>query len=173
MFGLKIVAMLTIVISTTLIGLKISKDYRERPRQIRQLIFALQIHSSEIGYGTTLLPDIWYKLGKRLDAPVNQLYQGAYDIYHYQQCDTLTAMTQSLRDVTSNLSLAKDEIEIITFLGKQLGRSDRKEQEKYLSLAMTELSRLEVSACQEAVKYVRLWNALGFLSGLLIIIILL
>lgn len=173
MLVMKIVAMVVIISATTLVGIGRAKRYRERPRQIRQLIFALQIHRSEIGYGTTLLPDIWLKLGRRLAYPINQLYGQAYEIYHAQQCDTLTAMTKSIDLVTSKLCLEQDETEVITFLGKQLGRSDRVEQEKYLALAMTELTRLETHASEEAVKYVRLWNALGFLSGLMIVILLL
>jgi stage III sporulation protein AB len=57
-------------------------------------------------------------------------------------------------------------------LGSSLGISDRADQIKHLTLAMEQIKLENIKAEDEAARNVKLWNYLGFLGGLVIVMIL-
>lgn len=56
--------------------------------------------------------------------------------------------------------------------GETLGRHDRISQQKQILLTLAHLEREEVDAHEKQAKYERMAKSLGFLSGLLLIILL-
>ena len=64
-------------------------------------------------------------------------------------------------------------MEIFLSLGRVLGSSDRKDQEKNFQLILKQISFLEKDARLEKEKNEKMFKSLGVLTGLVIIIILL
>jgi stage III sporulation protein AB len=56
--------------------------------------------------------------------------------------------------------------------GETLGRHDRMSQQKHIMLTLTHLEREEADAIQAQATYEKMTKSLGFLSGLLLIILL-
>jgi stage III sporulation protein AB len=69
-------------------------------------------------------------------------------------------------------ALKQGEFEIMKQFGETLGRHDRYSQQKQIMLTLSHLEREERDACERQAKYERMVKSLGFLSGLLLIILL-
>jgi len=69
-------------------------------------------------------------------------------------------------------ALKQGEFEIMKQFGETLGRHDRLSQQKHIMLTLTHLEREESEAIQSQMKYEKMVKSLGFLSGLLLIILL-
>ncbi|KUK81824.1 MAG: Putative thioredoxin [Pelotomaculum thermopropionicum] len=65
-----------------------------------------------------------------------------------------------------------DSLLILRNLGSSLGISDRDDQIKHLHLAMEQIRAETVAAEEEAARNVKLWSYLGFLGGLLLVLVL-
>lgn len=59
-----------ILLASTLAGFYKARQYALRPRQLRELIAALQRLMTEINYGLTPLPDAMGKMGAQTKEPV-------------------------------------------------------------------------------------------------------
>ena len=69
-------------------------------------------------------------------------------------------------------SFKKHEFEIMKQFGETLGRHDRFSQQKHILLTLTHLEREETEASDKQAKYEKMVKSVGFLSGLLLIILL-
>lgn len=69
--------------------------------------------------------------------------------------------------------LKQSEYEILVQFGENLGKHDRFTQQKHILLTLTHLEREESDAREKQKQYEKLMKSLGFLSGLLFIILLL
>lgn len=68
--------------------------------------------------------------------------------------------------------LEAGEFEILSQFGETLGKSDRHHQQKQIMLTMAHLEREESDALERQGKYEKMMKSLGFLTGLLLIILL-
>lgn len=70
------------------------------------------------------------------------------------------------------LSLKKNEYEVLKQFGETLGIHDRISQQKHIKLALTHLEASEADAEQAQAKNEKMIKSLGFLAGLLLILLL-
>lgn len=82
------------------------------------------------------------------------------------------AWTLSLDDIWKKTAMKEPELEIMKQFGETLGRHDRLSQQKQIMLTLTHLEREEEEAREIQGKYEKMVRSLGFLSGLLIVILL-
>lgn len=78
----------------------------------------------------------------------------------------------SLKKVWDTLSLKKSEYEVLKQFGETLGIHDRISQQKHIKLALTHLEASEADAEQAQAKNEKMIKSLGFLAGLLLILLL-
>lgn len=71
---LNMLGALLILLASTLAGFHKARQYALRPRQLRELIAALQRLMTEINYGLTPLPDAMNKMGAQTKEPVRTLF---------------------------------------------------------------------------------------------------
>ncbi|WP_409297840.1 stage III sporulation protein SpoIIIAB [Peribacillus sp. SCS-26] len=154
-------------------GFDMARRYTERTRHIRQLRSSLQALEAEIMYSHTPLKDASVKLSRQLPKPVSNLF----DSFAVRLGDLGTtardAWEGSLKEVWPELSLKREEFEILAQFGETLGMHDRASQQKQIHLTLTHLEREEKEAADRQLKYEKMLKSLGFLSGLLLVILLL
>jgi len=81
------------------------------------------------------------------------------------------ALRQAMGKLWTHTALRRQERDVLASLGQVLGSSDRADQEKHLRLAVTHLRGLEEEARAEQEKYEKMYKSLGFLGGLLVVIL--
>lgn len=168
----KLLGAVIIIIATTWAGFEAARKLSTRTRQLRALKVALQSLEAEIMYAHTPLKEAAYKLQKQLSAPLNQLFASFADRLNFGETTVKQAWEDSLKEVWSSLSLKQAEFEILSQFGETLGKSDKYHQQKQILLTLTHLEREEKEAIELQGKYEKMMKSLGFLAGLLLIILL-
>ncbi|MBT2574466.1 stage III sporulation protein SpoAB [Bacillus sp. ISL-51] len=169
---LKLLGAIFILTATTWTGFEIAKIYVERPRQIRQLRAALQSLEVEIMYGHTPLHIASGQIAKQLSRPVSLLFQIFSERLEKGSDSAKTAWEQSLKKTWHSMAMKKSEYDVLKQFGETLGLHDRVSQQKHIKLALTHLEAAEADAGRAQAKNEKMVKSLGFLAGLLLILLL-
>lgn len=162
-----------VVTASGLSGLGVAKNYSSRPRELRSLRSALQILETEVIYSATFLPEAFKQVSERCDKCVSPLFQeAARGLSSMSGITASEAWDKALMKCCPNMALKSGDISIMRNFGKSLGISDREDQVKHLRLAMEQIKAATISAEEAAARNVKLWSYLGFLGGLLIVLLL-
>lgn len=170
---IKLMGAAMVVVSSTLAGMAVAGRYSRRPRELKSLGSALQMLETEIAYGANYMKEALEQVAARCDKAVAPLFSRAAAILSSESGITAAAAWEkSLCAFYSDSALNPRDHLILRSLGSSLGISDREDQIKHLNLAMEQIKSENVRAEDEASRNVKLWNYLGFLGGLLVVLIL-
>jgi len=166
---------LFVLIAGTLIGYLQSARYAARPRQIRQLMHALQRLETEIAYSQTPLPEALGRIAKIVPPPLAQLF-AAIAASLADNADHRTvrqSWEQVITEGWERTAMRRPEREALVRLGATLGVSERDDQIKHMRLAMHQLQAEEASAREEQQRYEKMSRSLGVLGAVLVVILML
>ncbi|WP_078552918.1 stage III sporulation protein SpoIIIAB [Bacillus alkalicellulosilyticus] len=170
---MKLLGAIIILIGSTWVGFEFAKRLSERPRQLRHLKVALQSLEAEIMYGMTPLAQASANLAKQLPKPMTYLFERfSYHLLNHRD-SVASAWEESLRETWHLTALLQSEFEIMKQFGTTLGQHDRANQQKQIRLTLAHLEREEGDARDKQNRYEKMIKSLGFLTGLLIIILML
>ncbi|GEB31611.1 MULTISPECIES: stage III sporulation protein SpoIIIAB [Brevibacillus] len=168
----KLIGAVLILFSASMVGWQIGRYYAYRPVQLRALLVALQMLETEIVYGMTPLHRAFVKVGRRVSEEVGRLFLYAAELLVSEKAPSAEdSLQQAMGKYWAQTALRRQEREVLASLGQVLGSSDREDQQKHLRLAVTHLRGLEEEARAEQAKYERMYKSLGFLGGLLVVIL--
>jgi stage III sporulation protein AB len=167
---IKIMGAALVIACTGYAGMARARKYALRPRELRSLQSALQILETEIIYGATPLPEAMEQVAARTERSIAFLFkQAGKELLSKTGCTVKEAWDRALEKFAARTILEDSDLRILRQLGNSLGMSDRQDQEKHLHLAMEQLRLEAASASEKAKTHVKLWNYLGFLTGLLLV----
>nr|WP_295975583.1 stage III sporulation protein SpoIIIAB [uncultured Bacillus sp.] len=169
----KIIGAVLIIIATTWAGFETSRQLSERPRQLRVLRSALQSLETEIMYGHTPLHEASRRIAMQIPNPLSSFFAKFAEKLVKTETTVKDAWQEVLKDVWGMTALKNSEYEIMKQFGETLGRHDRLSQQKQIRLASTHLEREEVEAREIQARYEKMVKSVGFLAGMLLIILLL
>lgn len=161
-----------VFLSGTFFGFYKASQYANRPKQIRQLIQALQRLETEITYGYTPLPEALGNLALQQSEPLRSMFQEVADrLSAGSGATTLDSWQQAIQTVWKKTAMKSSERQTLSQLGFTLGISDRQDQIKHLRLAMNQLQSEEDAARDDQKRYESMWRSLGALGGALVVIL--
>jgi stage III sporulation protein AB len=172
---LKFLGVVLVLFAGTMIGFVQAARFAARPKQIRQLLHALQRLETEISYGQTPLPQALDRISGVIPLPTAHIFK---DIA--RALLTETARTgETVRDIWERTIAARwpdtamraPEQEALLRLGSTLGASGREDQLKHIRLAMLQLQAEEANARDDQQRYEKLSRSLGALGAALIVIL--
>ncbi len=161
-----------IIIVTTWIGFEYAKRLSDRPKQLRQLKVAVQSLEAEMMYGLTPLAEAADHIAKQLPKPVSTLFQRFSEKLFEKECSAFEAWQASIKDVWNTTALLDSEREVMLQFGSTLGQHDLEQQQKQIHLTLAHLAREEQEAREKQHRYEKMVKSLGFLAGLLVVILL-
>jgi len=168
---LKLIGAIFIIVTTTWVGFECARRLSERPRQLRQLKIALQSLEAEIMYGFTPLVEASANLAKQLPKPIAYFFERfAFHLKNKEE-SAARAWEKGLDETWQLTALSHEEFEIMQQFGATIGQTDRTNQQKQIRLALTHLEREELEARERQSRYEKMFKSLGFLFGLLIILL--
>lgn len=163
---------LLIIFSGTMIGFYKSRQLLNRPRQLRALIQSLQRFETEVVYGHTPLAEAFEKIGKQGNPPVSDLFLIMSKQLKNEPNQSSAQMWRNIIETRWKFtSMGTAEKEICMNFGQSLGISDRNDQVKHIHLAIQQLQAEEVVAMDEHQRYGKMWNTIGLLAALLVVIL--
>lgn len=169
---LKLIGSIFIIIATTWFGFELAKRLSERPRQLRQLKVALQSLEAEIMYGHVTLSEACSHLAEQFENPLSLIFKGFARRLSKGETYVSVAWKESLDECWKWTAFGQGEYEVLRQFGETLGQHDREHQQKHIRLTLVHLEREENDAREKQGRYEKMVKNLGFLSGLLIVILL-
>lgn len=146
--------------------------YRNRPVTLRQLVYSLQTISNKMVFSNDLLPDLVNRMAEEVNEPVSALWLNVSENLTMSNMTFSKAFQHALENQRVNLSLVADDIACLELLSQQLGQTDLDNQITMIKITMDKLLMLEKQSVIDKKQQVRLWNMLGVLGGVSIIILL-
>ncbi|MFS0643976.1 stage III sporulation protein SpoIIIAB [Siminovitchia sp. 179-K 8D1 HS] len=169
----KLIGAVLIICATTWAGMEASNHFIRRTKQLRIVRESLQALDAEIMYNHTPLLEASRKLAAQLPHPVGTFFKTFSDRLKEPEVTVKNAWQESLTEIWGQTDMKQSEYEILVQFGENLGKHDRFTQQKQILLTLTHLEREESDAREKQKQYEKLMKSLGFLSGLLFIILLL
>lgn len=169
---MRLIAVGLLVLSCTGFGFAMAERFRLRPRQLRQLQFALTMLGSEIRFRQTPLPQGLMAIAEAVEGPVGQLFADYGRALVEAEGRSTSWVWQQVKP-TADLAFAPEDYAFLSRLVLVLGAGTIKEQERQLELHMQHLIQLEQQAEAARATKEKTWRYLGICSGLAIALILL
>ena len=168
MLYLKIIIYSFIFLSSSLIGVLVSKKYVDRVNELKEFKNALNMFKTKIRYTYEPIPEIFTEISKSLDSNIsNVFYQAA------NKMDILTAgeaWTLALK--MEDLNIKEEDKIALGNLSKLLGKTDLKGQLSAIEMTEDFLDKQIKNAEILKNKNEKLYRTLGLLLGIAIVIIL-
>lgn len=117
MIYIKYTVLLGIFIGTTVLGILLSKKYKNRVKELKELVTSLNILESKIKFTHEPLGDIFKELSSNKEN-ISNIYKTAHN--NLKENDIKTAWKSAIEQEKKNLNLNNEDIEIITSLGNIL-----------------------------------------------------
>ena len=170
---MKVLGALLVFLACGSLGVMLAFNLTRRQEVLRELQTALQLLETEIAYTATPLPEALPRVAAKTRSPTRLLFAAA----HHTLLNTFGAMaseawSDGVKALARAAPLEEEDLAVLTDFGQGLGQGDRADQVKKLELARAQLRKLEEMAAENRVRQARVWQALGFLSGLTIILLL-
>ncbi|WP_067932947.1 stage III sporulation protein SpoIIIAB [Alicyclobacillus kakegawensis] len=153
-------------------GFRIARDYRDRPRHLRSLTHAMLLLQAEIEYSVTPLPQALARVAERAGPPADALLERTCAALQQADVSVEAAFADGIESCRSRMALTKQDWSVLREFGATLGTSDRAHQSQQFAVVLAHLNRLEQEARDSQRRNERLWQYLGVLFGLLIVILL-
>lgn len=167
----KILGAVLIIAIATAGGFLIARRFSGRTREIRQLENLILYIETEILYGATPLNLIMERVALREKGPLANIFHQIAERMKERGPTFRIIWEEEMQKGWPKTYLQKEELKIMLQLGASLGISDRIDQQNHLRLALTHLKEEESKAQEEQAKYEKLSRTLGFLTGVLIVIL--
>ncbi|MHB0887043.1 MAG: stage III sporulation protein SpoIIIAB [Bacillota bacterium] len=173
MIALKIAGGLLVIAASTALGLLLAANFERRPRELNELITALGLLETEMTYSATPLAEAFASIAARAGHPARDLLTATRRRLTSGEGATAAACwAEAVAAVWERSALAPGDRDTLLDFGASLGASDREDQVKHVRLAVERLRLGETEARADAARLGRLWKNLGFLGGVMVVIVL-
>ncbi|HHY09169.1 MAG TPA: hypothetical protein GX528_01240 [Firmicutes bacterium] len=153
-------------------GITIALSYSLRVKNLRQLIRFIQLLRSEINYARTPLPVIFEKLAGQFKGPLGSFVASLHRKLANNRGDSFQEIWQACLRILKAQGFPPQVLDDLLEYGLSLGVSDAEEQEKHLTFLLIRLEEALTIAAAEKARYTKVWQYLGFCTGLLIVLLL-
>jgi stage III sporulation protein AB len=169
---IKIFSAVIIIAVCGLVGILVANNFKLRPWQLRQLQAGMQMLETEIAYAATPLPEALEKIARQLQHPLNKLFEISGEaLMSRDSFSVRDSWQKGIKELAEISALTDKDLALLENLGHNLGLSDREEQIKHLRLTKEQLKHHELVAEEEKAKGEKIWRYCGFLTGLLIVLL--
>ena len=168
MLGIRIVIYSFIFLSSSLIGLLISKKYINRVNELKEFKNALNIFKTKIRYTYEPIPEIFTEISQNISSNIGSVF-----IQAANKMDVLAAgEAWNLALKIDSLNINEEDRVILNNLSKLLGKTDLEGQINQIEMTSDFLDKQIVKAEYEREKSEKMYRTLGMILGIAIVIIL-
>lgn len=169
---LKIIAYIAIITLSWVTGVAIAKTYIDRVKELNEIERFLNYLYNDISYISKPLPEAIDDIKNKIRYPIRNFlsdfeYNLSLKTMKIDEC-----WEKSLDNNQQKLNLKKDDKEIVLYIGRQLGATDKSTQLKNLEFVISKIKNQVKLAEVEREKNSKLYSTIGLMAGILITIIL-
>ncbi len=152
------------------LGAAAARDIAARPRQLLALETALQLLATEVDYAGLPLEEACRRVAGSLSGPARVLFATCASGLGAGRPAARAWHEAVARAYGASALLAQDR-DILLALGHRLGASFREDQLRHVRLCQERLAAARTGAEREAAARARMAAYLGFLGGLLVVVL--
>ncbi len=170
---IKIIGACLTVAACSNIGLTWARVFEKRPQQLTALEGALQLLETEIIYAATPMSEAMKQVAAGCDSAVAGLFR--YTEAELRKMEGVTAgeaWNRAVEKFFPETALNGQDLQTLKRFGASLGTSDREDQAKHLELVKSQLKLAAAQAESVSRKSATVYRYLGFLGGLLLVLVL-
>ena len=168
LLGLKIIIYSFIFLTSSAIGILISKKYDDRVKELKEFKNALNMFKTKIKFTYEPIPEIFREISESIDTKPGLVFKFASS-----NMKLLTAGDAWNRAVDTNiLNINEEDKSVLKNLSKLLGKTDLDGQVSQIELTSLFLDEQIKKAEKEKTKNEKMYRTLGMIIGLAIVIIL-
>lgn len=168
MIIVKFIFLIFIFLTSSIIGINISRKYSERVKELKQFFQALTIFEEKIKFTYEPIPDVFFDISENFDDPLKNIFYNASE--KMQSMSASEAWEDAIDESKNNLT--RDDKSSIKALAKMLGKTDLDGQVSEIRLTKQFIkTKIEEAEFQKN-KNEKLYKTLGITFGLTIVIIL-
>lgn len=168
---IKLIGSILLFFSCTGLGFRIANDYRNRPKHIRALQHALRLLQTEIEYSVTPLQGALRRVAERVKEPVRSLFEVAARELDDPECPVRDAIQRGVLQTKDRNAMRDGDYDVLLEFAQTLGSSDRFHQTQQFQVTLLHFDALVAESDDSRRRNERLWQYLGVLSGLLLIVL--
>ncbi len=168
MLVIKIAIYSFIFLSSSLIGILISRKYVNRVNELREFKNALNIFKTKIRYTYETLPDIFMQISQSVSPSISKVFKNAAE--KMSICEAGKAWSMALK--IEDLNINEEDISILENLSKLLGKTDLEGQLNQIEMTSDFLDKQIRQADIQKDKSEKMYRTLGMIMGMVIVIIL-
>lgn len=168
---MKLIGILLVIGTTTFIGFQRGNQFTKRVRELRQIILSLQMIETEMSYSQLTLKTIFHNVSEKLEYPISQFYKNMAAEMQLTITSFITIWENELDLIAHNISLKNTDVNIMKQFGRTLGSHTFTQQQKHIKLTIKHLEKQQEEATEQNNKYGNMTKTLGFLIGLVIVIL--
>ncbi|EPZ48962.1 stage III sporulation protein SpoIIIAB [Alicyclobacillus acidoterrestris] len=169
---LKLVGAMLLVLATSLLGFQMARAHRDRPRQLRSLIRALTHLQAEVEYQSTPLPTALANVAERASPPCSSMFRRVSDMLMEKGASVQAAFRSGIAELVADSALKGSDCEPIQMVAETLSTMDRAHLQTQFQLSIDALMQAEQQAREQGLKNARLWQYMGVLTGVILVILL-
>ena len=168
MLFIKIIIYSFIFVSSSLIGVLISKKYSNRVNELKEFKNALNMFKTKIRYTYEPLPEIFKEISESIESNVATVFRQAVD-----KMNILTAGEAWNKALTiDTLNIDDEDKTVLKNLSKLLGKTDIEGQISQIEVTSSFLDEQIKKAEIKRNKNEKMYRTLGMIMGVAIVIIL-
>ena len=168
MYIIKLVLLLAVFGTSTIIGILISKKYSNRLNILKDIKNGLNIFEVKINFSCETIPEIFTEISKKIKGTAGKIFS---DTVEYMDTMLVGNSWEKALECNSE-NLKKEDINSLKALGKLLGKTDIEGQISQIKLVTEFLEEQINDAIEEKNKNERMYKKLGAIVGLIMVIFL-
>jgi stage III sporulation protein AB len=147
--------------------------YRQRPLELRHTATMLRVIAADISFARLPLSDALARAASVVPGQgMAAVFAAAARDLEQPGCTATAALSRQLAHNASHLALTHEDLLILEQLFRTIGQTGRDEQIAHLQAAVVQLEAREQEAVLQRTRYERLYQTMGVLAGVLIVILL-
>ena len=168
MYIFKWILLIGVFGTSTVIGVLISKKYSNRLQILKDMKNALNIFEVKVNFSMETIPEIFTEISQKIKGAAGKIFANAVE-----NMDVMIAGDAWEKAVESNSeNLNNEDINSLKPLGKLLGKTDIDGQLSQIKLVCEFLEEQINEAVEEKNKNEKMYQKLGVIVGLVIVIVL-
>lgn len=174
MIALKIVGCIFIISSCAGMGFLFASELKHRLEDLKSARSMAILLRGDIRYAQTALPEALENAAKRHEGRLAPfLKRVSSELKQYSGTSLKDIWKQAVKEELSHTSLSKKDKECLLQLGDQLGYLDKDMQMNTIDWYITQVDEIMKDITAESKQKMRLYQSLGVLFGLFVIILIL
>jgi len=168
-----VIGAVVIVVSCAALGFYFAAQEKFRVQDLQEFKKALMILSSEIEHMRTPLPMACANIAKRTKDSTSAMFNEFSELLSQQAGETAYQLwLQAIATQKKHFYLAHEDWDIVEGFGKTLGYLDKQMQQSAITCATEYIDEKTTSLQVQSDKNSRMYRSLGFIGGLLMVVVL-